>query len=89
NALDFMEYTRKLLGVDQLAVVQSEESAGDTSVSIGKNLGEDIYIKIEKGVGSSKDKVSAEFEITPNITLDSEVGKDAQGGIGLNWKWDY
>ncbi|HCX90428.1 MAG: hypothetical protein CO106_05210 [Deltaproteobacteria bacterium CG_4_9_14_3_um_filter_44_9] len=89
NALDFMEYTRKLLGVDQLAVVQSEESAGDTSVIIGKNLGEDIYIKAEKGVGSSKDKVSAEFEITPNIILDSEVGKDAQGGIGLNWKWDY
>jgi hypothetical protein len=28
-------------------------------------------------------------EITPNITVGTEVGVDSQGGVSLNWRWDY
>ena len=57
--------------------------------SVGKYLNDDVYVEIEKGVGSEGGKVSVEVDITPNISVESEVGLDAQSGVGINWKWDY
>ncbi|MFH1625473.1 MAG: translocation/assembly module TamB domain-containing protein [Pseudomonadota bacterium] len=89
GVFDLMGYTRDLLGVDQLAVIQSDETEGKTSVSVGKYVGEDVYVEVGKGVGTFGGKVSVELEVAPNITVESEVGTNAQPGIGLNWKWDY
>ena len=34
-------------------------------------------------------KTSVEVEVTPNITLETELGENAEGGVGLNWKRNY
>lgn len=91
--LDVMDRTRELLGVEQLEVKQMEEGDGKASVSIGKYLMEGVYVEVDKVVGTGLDpegdKVSVEVEITPNISVETETGIDGQGGVGLNWKWDY
>ncbi|MGA1863818.1 MAG: translocation/assembly module TamB domain-containing protein [bacterium] len=88
--IDFMGRTRKFVGLDQLEIKQSEEGNGETSVSIGKYLADGVFVEMEKGIGTdSSSKVLVEIELTPNTTIDSETGSDSQGGIGLNWKWDY
>jgi translocation and assembly module TamB len=89
GGFDVMGSTRKLLGVDQLEIKQSGEGGGEPAVSAGKYLGEGVYLEIEKGVGRETGKTSVEVEVTPNITLDTEIGENAQGGVGLNWKLNY
>ena len=89
SMFDFMDQTRKLIGVDQLEFKQAEDAKKSTSVSAGKYLNDDVYVEIEKGVGSEGGKVSVEVDITPNISVESEAGLDAQSGVGINWKWDY
>jgi translocation and assembly module TamB len=86
---DFMDRTRQVMGLDQLDIGQSGEDLEGTSVRAGKYLRDDIYIEMEQGLGPDSGKVSVEVELTPNISVESEVGIDAQGGVGVNWKWDY
>ncbi|MFH1351287.1 MAG: translocation/assembly module TamB domain-containing protein [Pseudomonadota bacterium] len=89
SMFDIMDRTRKLLGVDQLDIKQADEKGGGTALSVGKYVREDVYMEVEKGVGTEGGKVSVEIELTPNITVETEAGADAQGGVGINWKWDY
>ena len=87
--LGFFDRTRKFLGVDQLAIDQSEETGGQAAISVGKYIGENVYVEMGKGLGKESGKVKVEVELTPNVSLESQVGEDSNGGIGINWKWDY
>ncbi|MEW6667196.1 MAG: translocation/assembly module TamB domain-containing protein [Thermodesulfobacteriota bacterium] len=92
STLDLLGQTRRFLGVDQLEVKQTAEKGKkeeETSIAAGKYLHDNVYLEVEKGLGPKGDKASLEWEITPHISVETEVGTDAERGIGLNWKWDY
>jgi translocation and assembly module TamB len=86
--LDFLGATRRLLGLDQLEL-RTAEGTSETGLGFGKYLTEDLYIDVEKNLGGTGGKVSVEVELTPNISVESEVGSDAHTGVGVNWKYDY
>ncbi len=86
DTLGVLDRTRKLLGVQELELKESEEGP---AVGVGKYVTEDVYVGVEKGVTNQTGKVSVEVELTPNVTLETEAGVDAARGIGLNWKHDY
>ena len=89
SALDIMDRTRRALGVDQLDIKQSDKNMGEASVSAGKYLGDNVFLGMEKGVGKEGGKVRVEVELTPNISVETDAGSDARGGVEFNWKWDY
>ena len=85
---NFVENTRRVIGVDELSVSPNEE--GETTVRIGKYIGEDIFVQLEKGFGPEEQGgVSVEVRISSNLTLESEAGAGGEGGAILNWRWDY
>ena len=86
---DIFGRTRRLLGVDQLELMQSDEYAGEASVRAGKYIGDRIYLQVEQGIGADRSKASVEVELTPNLSLETEIGADSRGGVGIMWKWDY
>lgn len=86
---DIVGSTRKMLGVDQLELVQSEENEDESAVTVGKYLRDDLYIELEKGLGTESGKASFTWEVTPNITIDTELNENSSTGVGINWKWDY
>ncbi|MBW1675193.1 MAG: translocation/assembly module TamB domain-containing protein [Deltaproteobacteria bacterium] len=86
---DLMGCVRDLLGVDQLEIKQSEEESGEVSIGVGKYLGERVYLEVEQGLGPGGAKGTVEVEITPNITVETEVGGESDAGIGIRWKRDY
>jgi translocation and assembly module TamB len=89
SPFDVADRTRRILHVDQLDIKESGEKGGGASVSIGKYLTDNVYVEIEKGVGTEGGSILSEVELTPNLTFESETGTDAHVGVGLNWKWDY
>jgi translocation and assembly module TamB len=86
--LDFLGATRRLLGLDELAI-RSTDGGSETGLGLGKYLTEDVYVDLEKNLSGRGGKVSVEVELTPNITVESEVGTDAATGIGINWRHDF
>lgn len=86
--LDLLGGTRKLLGLDRLEF-RSGEGKSETGLGLGKYLTEDVYVDVQKDLSGEGGKVSVEVELTPNLSVESEVGSDAQSGVGINWKLDY
>ena len=85
----FVDRAQEAVGVDQVEIRQDEEEKGPGSLSVGKYVGDNVYMEVEKGISSEEGKVSLEVEVTPRITVETEVGTDAGGGVEVKWKWDY
>jgi translocation and assembly module TamB len=89
EGLDLLGRTRKLLGVDELTIGETEETEEKPSLKIGKYLSENVYIQVESGISSETGKASVEWQVTPNVTVETDVGVNASTGVGINWRWDY
>ena len=87
SGFDPLKTTRKMLGVDSLDVKKGEE--GGTTLGVGKYLSEKVYVEAETGTDPGSDKITIELELSPNMSLESEIGSDSTGGVGINWKRDY
>lgn len=88
---DLMGRLRRLLRIDQLQVKQRETPEGNQEAAVvaGKYILDGVYLEVEKGTEATKDKASLQVEVAPNVTVGTEVGVDSQGGVNLNWRWDY
>ncbi len=97
--INFLDRTRSFLRLDDLDIKQGEE--GESAFGIGKYIKDGIYVGAQKNLGTEGGKATIEIEVTPHITVESEVGTNApsntapgsesttQGGVGVNWKYDY
>lgn len=87
GTFDPLNTIRKATGFDDLRVETDEE--GQANVGVGKYLTDKVYLEFEKGTGEDSGAANLEVEVTPNITIESELGQDTQGGAGVFWEWDY
>jgi translocation and assembly module TamB len=94
----FTERARRILRVDNIDVTQQfvkprqtveNGDMKDSSVRVGKYLRNDVYVQVEQGLGAETGKVQTEVSITPNLSVESTVDRNAKTGIGLKWKKDY
>lgn len=86
---NLLEKTRKLLMVDQLEFKQSGNNMRDSTLSAGKYISDNIYLQVEQGFGSDSGSASIKWELTPNITVETEISEKNENGAGINWKKDY
>jgi autotransporter translocation and assembly factor TamB len=89
GGLDVFGKTKKLLGIDQLELTQSDEEEGEAAIRAGKYVHDRVYFQVEQGMGSASSRASVEVELSPNLSLETEMGADSGGGVGLKWRWDY
>lgn len=87
GGVDPLAILRNATGLDDLSV-ENEEGAG-VSVGAGKYLTDDVYLEFKKGQEENSGSATLQYEMTPNVTVESEVGQDAKAGGGIFWKWDY
>lgn len=87
NGFDPMGAVLGATGLDELNVEMSEEGAA--TVGAGKYLTDKVYLEVQGGGEEGSGGARIEIEVTPNISVESEVGQDAQGGAGVFWKKDY
>jgi autotransporter translocation and assembly factor TamB len=84
-----MEKTRKVLGVDQLELKTDGQEADEATLGAGKYLSDRVYLEVEQGLDPQSSKAKVQVEVTPNITVESEIGANSEGGMGVRWKWNY
>lgn len=78
---------RTTTGLDDLRF--DADANGNASIGAGKHLSDKVYLEVEAGSADGSGSANIEIELTPNITLESEIGQDARGGAGIFWNWDY
>ncbi|WP_028574020.1 translocation/assembly module TamB domain-containing protein [Desulfonatronovibrio hydrogenovorans] len=85
---DLMGEVRTIIGVDDIDITRDPEE-GYTQFGLGKYVHERVYVQVKKGTAPGTDSVSVEVELSPRISLESNVDSDSEGGIGIFWKHDY
>jgi translocation and assembly module TamB len=81
---------RTSLGVDVLRIETSDTGDSTTpDVAAGKYLTEEVYIGAKQGASADSGSAEIEVELTPNISIESEVGQQGQSKVGVKFKWDY
>lgn len=84
---DPMGIVLEATGLDDISVDVNDDGAA--TVGAGKYLNEKVYMEVKGGNAKESGKARIEIEVTPDISVESEVGQDAQGGGGIFWKRDY
>jgi translocation and assembly module TamB len=86
NGFDIFSTLRTTFGLDELEIREDVDGA---ALDMGRYLHERVYLRLSKGLGTGRDKVSVEVDVHRYISVESEVGTDSQGGIGINYRRNY
>lgn len=78
----------RTLGFDRFGV-ESSGKDGSAALTASKYLTDDVYLRVQGGLTPEDSKVSLEWQVFKHITIDSDVSQDAQGEVGVTWRWDY
>ncbi len=83
---DFLGSIKTRLGLQEVNVDKDEDDA--TNVGVGGYLGGKYYVRTQRSV-SGQDKTKVDIQITPKISVETEIGADSRQGGGVTWKHDY
>ena len=87
---NFVDTTRRMLGIDVLKFGESEIDTKATRVSVGKYVADGVYVEIQQGTSSgSHTSATVELEVLPNVTVEGGTTESGSNTVGLKWKWDY
>lgn len=84
--VDFLDSIKSSLGLREVDVSKDEDD--NTSVGVGGYVGGKYYIRTQRSV-SGQDRTRVEVEISPRVSVETEIGADSRQGGGVNWKHDY
>lgn len=79
---------RRGLGIDRLTV-QADDTGQGAQVEAGQYIADGVFLGVRQGVGADSSAVVLEIELTPNITVESDVGGTSGGRVGIRMEWDY
>ena len=88
SGIGVVDRLRRVTGLDRLAV-ETEDETGQAAIAAGSYLADDVYVGVEQGLRTGENQVVVEIELTPNVSLESGVGSDSSGRVGVNLQWDY
>lgn len=83
------DIARRTLGVDVLSFAPGNGADELGSLRVGKYVTQDVFIGAEQGTKPGSSTAIVEWEVTPRITIESELGADSRSNVGVLWKWDY
>lgn len=84
---DMLSAVRKGLGIDTLDVGGS--GADDANAKAGKYVSDNVFVEVERGVAAGSGKARVQVELTPNLSVNTEVNEQSQTGVGVEWRFDY
>lgn len=87
--IDPLDKARSILGVDDITVNPGDENASGTTVGVGKYIGDNVYLEVERGAETSSSKARVTVDVTPNISVESATGVTGDNSVGIKWKHDY
>lgn len=82
----FLQRVRGKLGVDDFSIETTDE--GDTQVSAGKYISENVYTDINVG-SSGETEITINLDVNENVTATGSVSDSGESKIGIFFKKDY
>ena len=79
---------RRTLGLDLLNV-DIGANAGESKLEVGKYVAEGLFISASQDVQGKNGSVRVQYDITPSISVETELQQDGEQTVSANWKHDF
>jgi translocation and assembly module TamB len=83
---DLMGRLRSAVGLADLDVSQNED--GDTEVSAGAYLSDDIYTEVTAD-SAGRQEISLNYDVTRSVTVRGTTSSEGDTGVGVFFERDY
>lgn len=81
-------FIRDTLGVDVISAGTDAET-GKAEVSIGKYVTDNVYVGVDQGAEAGSSRAKVQIDLSPNVSVETEMGQSSDNRVGVFWKWDY
>lgn len=82
-----VDRVRDSLGLSDIDI--SSDADGKAKVTVGRQLGDKVYLGVEQGVGKDSSRVKIDIDLTKNLKARAEVGADGKSKGGLFFERNY
>ena len=82
-----LDSVRGATGLDVLRV--DGETPEDASVTVGRNIGEGIFVGARQGLGGQGSAVTVEVEVFDGVVIDTEIGQEGNSSAGISLRKDF
>ncbi len=79
---------RQALGLDLLNIDLDPENGG-SALTVGKYVADGLFVSATQDVRGENGSVRVEYEITNNITVETELQQNGDQTVSANWKRDF
>ncbi len=85
-----LDGVRDQLGFDTIDVTGGGQGGLEAAgLSVGKYIAPGVFLQLVQGFSTGSSKAVVEVELTDSVTVESDLGADSQGRVGVNLKLDY
>jgi len=64
-------------------------TAEDSTVTVGRNLGSNVYVGAKQSLQGQGTSISVEVDVYKGVTVDSEVTPEGSSSVGLSFSKDF
>jgi len=80
---------RSAAGLATLDFDGGQEGGNGPNVTVGRYIGDRIYLSVQQGKTLDSSKVGVKIEITPRISAESTINQTGDSDIGIIYRYDY
>jgi translocation and assembly module TamB len=86
---DFLGAVRSGLGLDSIDIQQQDQDAGASTLNLRRRIAEGIGLGVQQGLQAGSGRATVELELLPNVSVETEVGVNSTGRVGIGMEWEY
>ena len=87
GSYSILDRVRDTFGLSDLDV--TSDGKGGTKVTVGRQVGDKVYLGVEQGTGSDSSRVKVDIDLTKSIKARGEVGADGRSKAGIFFERKY
>jgi translocation and assembly module TamB len=84
---DLLQAVGGMLGLNLIEI--QDLDAGSVALQLRRRIGENINLDLRQGLRSGSTRAVVEIQLTPNISVETEVGSESTGRTGVRMEWEY
>jgi translocation and assembly module TamB len=86
---DLLGGVRSRLGLDSIDIQQQDKNAGRSALNLRRRIAEGISLGVQQGLQAGSGRATVELELLPNVSVETEVGVNSTGRVGIGMEWEY
>jgi translocation and assembly module TamB len=77
------------LGLDRINIRQKGTGSGGSAMNLRRRITEGISLGVQHGLRAGSGRATVGLELLPNVSVETEVGVNNTGRVGIGMEWEY